>query len=271
MKIGSLFSGIGGLELGLERAGLGETVWQCERDPYCRQVLARGWPGVPCFGDVEVMRDAPDVDLICGGFPCQDVSHAGKRAGLKGQRSGLWFHFLRIVAAQRPAWVVVENVYQAWRKWMPVVRRGLGQIGYASVPLRVSAAEVGVWHRRARGFVVANCDGQLLRLQHRRGLGPAWQDSILAARAGAPWAATNTDRERQLQPQGPEQVVGGRIGDGYLFDHARTRAIEPTLARGLHGAAARTRSAAERAMGNAVVPQCAEAVGRLIAAAAEAP
>lgn len=90
MRIGSLFSGIGGLELGLERSGLGTVAWQCEIDPFCRAVLARHWPDAMRYEDVRTVdATAPSVDVICGGFPCQDVSLAGKRGGLDAPRSGL--------------------------------------------------------------------------------------------------------------------------------------------------------------------------------------
>lgn len=110
--IGSLFSGIGGLELGLERAGLGPVLWQVEIDPFCRKILAKHWPNAKRFEDVEAIdpSDLPAVDLVCGGFPCQDLSVAGKGAGLGGDRSGLWFQFARIVAGTKPRHVVVENV-----------------------------------------------------------------------------------------------------------------------------------------------------------------
>ena len=103
MRIGSLFSGIGGLELGLERAGLGHTVYQVEADPFCRAILAAHWPEAQRFDDVRTVgAELPAVDLLCGGFPCQDVSSAGKRAGLDGARSGLWHHFARIASETRP-------------------------------------------------------------------------------------------------------------------------------------------------------------------------
>jgi C-5 cytosine-specific DNA methylase len=113
LTIGSLFSGIGGLDLGLERAGLGPVLFQVEIDPFCRAVLAKHWPKALRHDDVRTVgRTAtlPRVDLLCGGFPCQDVSGAGKGAGLEGERSGLWFEFHRIVAATLPRFVVVENV-----------------------------------------------------------------------------------------------------------------------------------------------------------------
>jgi len=131
VKVGSLFSGIGGIDLGLERAGM-EVVWQCEIDPYRRRVLEKLWPNAVRYEDVRSIGSdgfyhesyrlgngregqyvAPrldSVDLICGGFPCQDLSVAGRRAGLSGSRSGLFYEFARIVGEVRPEWLLVENV-----------------------------------------------------------------------------------------------------------------------------------------------------------------
>ena len=143
LTIGSLFSGIGGLELGLEWAGLGPTFWQVEKDAKRRDVLARHWPEAEQHEDVctvEATTLAP-VDLICGGFPCQDVSSAGRRAGLAGARSGLWYEFARIAAERRPQWVVVENVGSGARKWVDAVCRDLGRLGYASLPVPIAASD----------------------------------------------------------------------------------------------------------------------------------
>ena len=97
MKFGSLFSGIVGLDLGFERAGM-KCAWQCEIDPKCQSVLKKHWPTTPLYPDVRDFHAEPGcVDLICGGFPCQDVSIAGGRAGLKGEQSGLWFEFHRVL------------------------------------------------------------------------------------------------------------------------------------------------------------------------------
>lgn len=158
MKIGSLFSGIGGLELGLEWAGLGSVVWQVEQEPFCRQILAQHWPTAD--RSVQDVREAGShnlepVDLICGGFPCQDVSGAGKGAGLAGSRSGLWFEFARIVGELRPRWVVVENVASGAKRWVDAIVAGLGELGYQALPIPLSASDVGAPHKRARIFVVA--------------------------------------------------------------------------------------------------------------------
>lgn len=111
MRVGSLFSGIGGFDLGLERAGM-TCSWQVEIDPFCQQVLAHHWPDTQRFEDVKEVgkHNLQPVELICGGFPCQDLSVAGNRAGLAGERSGLWFEFARIAGELRPNWIVVENV-----------------------------------------------------------------------------------------------------------------------------------------------------------------
>ena len=162
MTIGSLFSGIGGLELGLERAGLGPVRWQVELDPFRRSVLAKHWPGVERFEDVRTVSRSTlaPVDLICGGFPCKDVSSAGKRAGLTGVHSGLWYEFARIVGEMRPRTVIVENVASGANAWVDAVRRDLERLGYASLPVPVSAADCGALHLRRRVFIVAYADGE---------------------------------------------------------------------------------------------------------------
>ena len=111
MNFGSLFTGIGGFDLGFERAGM-ECLWQVENDKSCVRVLERHWPNVRRYGDIAVWQpsDADRVDVACGGFPCQDVSVAGQRAGLAGERSGLYWHAVRVFRLLQPAFVVLENV-----------------------------------------------------------------------------------------------------------------------------------------------------------------
>lgn len=111
MRVGSLFSGIGGLDLGLARAGFHIT-FQVEIDPYCQKVLAQHWPEVQRFEDVRECgaHNLPAIDVLAGGFPCQDISTAGKRAGIEGERSGLWREFARIIGEARPRYVLIENV-----------------------------------------------------------------------------------------------------------------------------------------------------------------
>lgn len=157
ISIGSLFSGIGGLELGLEWAGLGPTIWQVERDPFCQRILAKHWPTAERFDDVCTVgaHNLKPVDLICGGFPCQDLSYAGKGAGLAGARSGLWTEYARIVGELRPRFVVVENVAALAARGLDRVLGDLAALGYDAVWLPVRAADVGAPHRRERLFIVA--------------------------------------------------------------------------------------------------------------------
>ncbi len=229
LRVGSLFSGVGGIELGLERAGM-RTAWFVENDPFCQQVLAKHWPHAPIFGDIRDLKFhfLPRVDVIAGGFPCQDISNAhtnGARRGLEGKQSGLWTHFRRAVLKLRPQWVIVENV-AAWRRWVPTVRTSLAAIGYASLPLQLSAGSFGAPHRRPRVFVVAHANGK-----------------------SQPLVAIHEEVAR-LRPT---------TGDGGYWGSPPPGALG--MADGLPGEMDRL-----RVMGNAVVPQVAEWLGRQVLA-----
>jgi DNA (cytosine-5)-methyltransferase 1 len=164
VNVGSLFAGIGGFDLGLERAGM-RVDWQVELDPYCRAVLARHFPETRRFEDVREVgaEDLCPVDLICGGFPCQDLSAAGRGAGIDGARSGLWAEFARIVRELRPRYVLVENVPALLtgkgKRWdrAPVGRvlGDLAEAGYDAEWACLSAREFGAPHLRKRVWVVA--------------------------------------------------------------------------------------------------------------------
>lgn len=160
MKFGSLFSGVGGFDLGFERAGM-ECAWQAEKDKFALQVLNTHWPNIRKYEDVkDVGRNAEQVDLICGGFPCQDLSVAGKRAGLAGERSGLWFEFRRIIEELAPTWVVIENVpgLLSSNKGgdMAVLLGGLAQLGYGWAYRVLDSQYFGVAQRRRRVFIVGH-------------------------------------------------------------------------------------------------------------------
>jgi DNA (cytosine-5)-methyltransferase 1 len=165
--VGSLFSGVGGLDLGLSRAGWSHD-WLCESDPWRRTILAQHFPGVTIHADVrnfghDAGRGAPP-DLIAGGFPCQDVSVAGRRAGLAGERSGLWHEFHRIVAALRPRAVLVENVPGLLSSNggvdMGVILDALANLGYGVAWRVLDAQHFGVPQRRRRVFLLALPDGR---------------------------------------------------------------------------------------------------------------
>src|SRR5580765_7038727 len=181
MRLLDLFSGIGGFSIGLERAGM-RTVAFCEIDPYCRRVLARHWPTVPVYGDIrtltakQILADAawdvcPEqttsgtkrqrvgqggqfIEGICGGFPCQDISVAGKGAGIGGERSGLWSEYRRLVGELRPRYVIVENVSAMLGRGLSTVLGDLAALGYDAEWHCIPASAVGAPHRRDRVWIV---------------------------------------------------------------------------------------------------------------------
>lgn len=233
MRIGSLFSGIGGLELGLEWSGLGHTVWQCESDPFCRSILAKHWPNVERFEDVKELRQPPVVDLVCGGFPCQDISSGNPNGrGLDGARSGLWYEFERIVKEIAPRWIVVENVAGNSSRWVPVVGERMERIGYETLPIEIEARYVGAPHRRSRVFIVADSVSVKVRDKQQR----------LPSR-----------RKNRIQTKG-EAII---VDNGGWPDRS-------DVVRKNDGIPDRLDRSRLKALGNAVVPQCAEIIGHVI-------
>jgi DNA (cytosine-5)-methyltransferase 1 len=192
-----LFSGIGGFSLGLESTNGFETVAFCEIDQFCRKVLAKHWPGVPCFEDIRTAK-FPYADVVCGGFPCQDLSVAGKRAGLAGERSGLYRELVRAVRVVRPRYVIVENVAALLSAGMGDVLGDLASCGYNIEHDCIPASALGAPHRRDRVFIVAHADNR-----HRR------QENALCAGRNTFEScfenAADTDCMRRLQPQGCQQ------------------------------------------------------------------
>jgi DNA (cytosine-5)-methyltransferase 1 len=185
MKVGSLFAGIGGFDLGLERAGH-RTIWQVEIDPFRRAILSRRFPNAKRFGDIRELdlRTLEPVDIIAGGFPCEDISHIGLRAGIGGIKSGLWASFSRIIGELRPRYVLVENVPGLLTGGgMGRVLGDLAASGYDAEWECLPAAAIGAPHLRARIWLLAypavNGDG-------------APQGTVFAGRQGpehSPWWA----------------------------------------------------------------------------------
>lgn len=222
MLVGSTFTGIGGLDLGLERAGM-RVAWQCEADPYRRGVLARWWPDVPCYEDIRIVGSGmverrqqgdddcseglaglDNIDLLCGGFPCQDVSVAGRRAGLVGERSGLFFEFARVAESVRPRWLLVENVpgllSSNGGRDFGCVLGTLADIGYGLAWRVLDSRFFGVPQRRRRVFILgalvdgdpraaAERAGQVLAVgsrceRHSQTRGEAGEDVAVASLSG---------------------------------------------------------------------------------------
>lgn len=233
LTVGSLFSGIGGLDLGLERAGM-EVVWQSEVDPFACRVLAHHWPNVPNLGDVTTIdwKKVPRVDLICGGYPCQPFSYAGNRQGDQDQRH-LWPYMFDALRLLRPRYAVLENVPGHLSLGFDAVLADLADIGFDAEWSIVSACSVGASHLRRRLFVVAypaDRDGEGEVPHHPR--------------PGA---------RRGVQPRGSGGDPGG---DRWL--------PEPEMGRVAVGVPSRLVRGPLYALGNSVVPQVAELVGRRV-------
>lgn len=284
---GSLFSGIEGFGLGLLWSGLvSEIVWQVELDPFCQRVLERWFPHAD--RSVRDVREASaavlrSVDLLFGGPPCQDVSGAGKGAGLAGARSGLVSEVLRLAEELRPPVVLVENVASGARRWVCPVRGALEALGYRTAALNLGVDDCGAPHRRKRVFILAYSERYVVRLQQggrRRsrgegaaelgGGGEGLADADKQGRQGA-LAAEEQGEGRMLASRGrghqdagrAEPAMGARV-DGLPGRVVRwpappgpQAAWEPP--RVLAGVA--ERAAKLRALGNAVSPVQAYHVG----------
>lgn len=157
LKVLDLFSGIGGFSLGLERTGGFETVAFCEIGEFPRKVLAKHWPGVPIFDDVRSLTGEQfgPVDVICGGFPCQDISTIGSGRGLDGARSGLWFEYARIIGEVGPRWVIIENSPALRSRGLSIILQNLCEIGFDAEWHCIPASHVGAPHQRDRIWIVA--------------------------------------------------------------------------------------------------------------------
>ncbi len=167
MKVLDLFSGIGGFSLGLERAGM-ETVTFCEFDKHAQKVLRKHWPDVPIHDDVRTLDGRQyrgSVDVVCGGFPCQDLSSAGKKAGFDGERSSLYREMLRVISECMPKYAIFENVSGLLTgdggRWFAKFLYDLAEIGLDAEWHCISASEFNAPHHRDRVWVVAYPKGEL--------------------------------------------------------------------------------------------------------------
>jgi DNA (cytosine-5)-methyltransferase 1 len=306
LNVLDLFSGIGGFSLGLERAGM-RTVAFCEIDPYCRRVLARHWPDVPVYDDVRTLTAAtlgitkgdgrgagrqgrPDpasawqqqpnqplqIDVICGGFPCQDISNAGKGAGITGERSGLWKEYARIIGEVRPLYVIVENVAALLHRGLADVLGDLSTLGYDAEWHCIRASDVGAPHRRDRVWIIAypqhsdtdsershrapqhvDGDAEFCDEQERQfgSLGEVLADAI-------------SERGRSGDDQRQDAIYAYSCGEAIRSgEYGGWWATEPDVGRVAHGVPARVDRL--RSLGNAVVPQIPELIGRAIMKVAE--
>ncbi len=163
MIVGSLFAGIGGFDLAAERAGM-TVAWQSENDRHASQVLAHRFPKVPNYGDIHGIESPPAVDVLTGGFPCQDYSVAGLRGGLAGDRGALWWEYHRLITDLKPTWIVGENVpgliSSRGGKDFETIITSLTECGYGVAWAVLDAQYFGVAQRRRRVFIIGHSGGQ---------------------------------------------------------------------------------------------------------------
>jgi len=229
LKVLDLFSGIGGFSLGLERTGGFETVAFCEIDPFCQTVLKKHWPEVPIYEDVTKLEFSESVDLVTAGFPCQDISLAGKGAGLSGERSGLFWQVIRTVRMVGQPRLLLENVAALLNRGAGSVFGALATVGYDAEWHCIPACYVGAWHKRDRIWILAD---------------------------------TGCQRDGKRKPQKPilrQQNLSGEFEGVFTKWPGRSNLPSPTLHRGNNGVSKELDS-----HGNAVIPQIPEIIGNAI-------
>lgn len=270
MKVLDLFSGIGGFSLGLERAGF-ETVAFCEPNPFCQAVLKKHWPTVPVYEDVRELsaerlaNDGIAFDAICGGFPCQDISVAGKGAGLAGARSGLWWEFHRLIAETKPKWVIAENVSALRSRGLDEVLGSLAALGYDAEWHCIPASAVGAPHRRDRIWIVAypsvvQQHGGDLNSETCGSSQPELRDGSCENDFLADSYEPRLEgRLRRILQECAGKLPIGTSGSRGVAEFWRT---EPNVGRVADGVPARAHRL--KSLGNAVVPQIPEIIGRVI-------
>jgi DNA (cytosine-5)-methyltransferase 1 len=273
-RVGELFAGIGGIGLGLERTGAFKVVWQVENNKYATDVLKKHWADVPRWGDVRTFPPEPKgwgCDFITAGFPCQDISAAGLGKGLDGERSGLFYEVIRILTEVQPKYVLLENVAALLYRGLGKVLSSLYKIGYSSEWYTVRASDVGAPHKRERVFIFAYADDTRTRtprsnnnearaqaIERRK----EYAQSKLSGYSEALPDADSFRRKRRAEKplHGVEDLQGkferSREGFGKLW---ATGAGVCRVADGVPYRLDRI-----RVLGNAVVPQVAEFMGRLM-------
>jgi len=282
-KVLDLFSGIGGFSLGLERTGGFNTIAFCEICPKARKVLSKHWPNVKQYEDIrglnneQLIADGIEADVITGGFPCQDISCAGKGKGIKAERSGLWAEMFRLIRDVRPAWAIIENVSALRSKGLALVLQNISEIGYMCEWHCIPASAVGAPHQRDRIWIVANANDSRDR-SPQRGDMPKVGQEIHEGQDGhsQPEPSGYCEDVANAMRKGLEGKAGQRIqagtrranetesakSTGCGWSEQDQWAIEPNVGRVAHGVPGRVDRLKQ--LGNSVVPQIPELIGRAI-------
>jgi DNA (cytosine-5)-methyltransferase 1 len=282
LKVLDLFAGIGGFSLGLERTGGFETVAFCEIDKAAQKVLKKHWFDVPVYEDIKLLKgeDVGTIDVITGGFPCQDISLAGKGAGLAGERSGLWWEYHRLIKEIKPKYVIAENVSALRSRGLDEVLRSLSEIGYDAEWHCIPASAVGAPHRRDRVWIVAypnssvETDGRQRKVSseegNERNLGQVRSETddrqgcLRGSGQSSEDGVAYSYNERNLWwNRGVGIIEKEHFYRGSSIDGCRKWwETEPNVGRVVDGVSGRVDRLKQ--LGNAVVPQIPELIGKAI-------
>ena len=264
LKVLDLFSGIGGFSLGLERTGGFTTSAFCEICPKARKVLSKHWPNVKQYTDIreltgeQLKKDGFKIDVITGGFPCQDISCAGKRKGILAERSGLWSEMFRLIGDVRPAWAIIENVSALRSKGLTLVLQNLCEIGYCAEWHCIPASAIGAPHQRDRIWIIANRDTdhkpqrKVEEVQGRQDSKPC---GICEEVANPYDSGPHGEKGHETKQSSDKQIIGVLIGSNHWQ-------VEPNVGRVAHGVPHRVDRLKQ--LGNSVVPQIPELIGNAI-------
>jgi len=281
IKVGSLFAGIGGFEKGIEDAfgGMADTVWQVEQNSFCQKVLKKHWPNATIYDDVRAVgkHNLEPVHILCGGFPCQSISQAGKMEGLENEeKSGLWWEMHRIIGELRPRIAILENVANVLSVGGPDVIGSLAKIGYDCEWTVIRASDFGAPHHRARWFCVAYPHSQHIEKQskHTKRMEPKIKSKCGSSQnvSSNPILSRSETRTKSSKPM--EQM-----GETQDWKHGWNSSVQTNehFKRRSHWSGFPTASPFCRrndgiskrvdrikALGNAIVPQCSEWVARQV-------
>lgn len=251
IRIGSLFAGIGGFELGIERAiPNAHTIWQVEQNTFCQSILRKHWPNATIYDDVRTVgaHNLQPVDMIIGGYPCQSTSLAGNMRGLQDEnKSGLWWHMHRIIGDLKPRIVIIENVANAIRLGGPEVVGSLATLGYNCEWSIISAQQCGAPHLRKRWFCVAYSNGMRSdKTKHGRVTSVVNNGAKIQCGRSSGNESTQTYWQRTAAPK------------------PTICAMDDGFSRGLDRATRRLHKEQLKALGNAIVPQCSEWIGHRV-------
>lgn len=263
LKVLDLFSGIGGFSYGLEKTGKFRTDLFCEIDKDCQKVLSKHWSLVPIVDDVSSLSlKEGEYDVICGGFPCQDISIGGKRTGLNGKRSGLWREYARIINEVKPKFIIIENVGNLRKLGLNIVLSDLARIGYDAEWYTIRATDVGLPHQRERLFIIS--------YPRKFGL-HAHSGKERHIQINEEWKDTDISKNwKQCESQSIE--ICPLLSRGIFESYRNTRTNERTIVSSVRrvtngipeGLYETDRKRRIKQLGNSIVPHIAEIIGHQI-------